>query len=71
MLTPVETVKMGRIKAMAKAGKGAEVSSSDKQWVLNIMEREQQALPIAVHNAATHQGYCTSFIPIAYAARAY
>lgn len=63
MITAEEGVKMRNIKARVLAdNSGNSVSSQEKQWVLDIVKREQVTVRAAVVQRANNSGFNTTGI---------
>jgi hypothetical protein len=57
MFTPRELTRFRLIKQMAQNGQAAFVSRADKQWVLDIMARENRTVPAEAALCAMAEGY--------------
>ena len=60
MLSLAEKARYKEIKQLTLEGRVDLVSTTDKQWVLDIVRREQVAIPVDAVRAAAAQGYDTA-----------
>jgi len=65
VLTVEDKAFIAAIKQRVVDGFATQVTAEEKQQVLNLLEREGQAVPLSVHVAAAEQGFDTTRIPIA------
>ena len=56
LFTPAEREKLMRLKKLCLAGKSRQVSAADRQWVLNMIKREQVMIRADVVQRAANEG---------------
>lgn len=55
-ITPAERAKLARIQKLVLSGKARTVSAADRQWVLDIVKREQVMIRADVVQRAANEG---------------
>ena len=57
VMTPAEKEKLARIKELCMTGRWRSVSAADRQWVLDIVAREQVMIRADVVQKAANEGF--------------
>lgn len=64
MITTAEHTEINRIKAIVLAGNCRLVGKIERQWVLDLMARENQSMSQKCHDTAQQEGLSTDGVAV-------